>query len=81
MADISIEVNGIKFSNPFVIGSGPTSTNSKISTINCDYLKVVYKGDYCYIQFSDFINNEIIVLIRADYDKKKVTLSLQKLLK
>ena len=29
MADISIEVNGIKFSNPFVIGSGPPSTNSK----------------------------------------------------
>ena len=29
MADISIEVNGIKFSNPFVIGSGPPSPNSK----------------------------------------------------
>jgi len=29
MADISIEVNGIKFPNPFVIGSGPPSTNSK----------------------------------------------------
>ena len=56
-------------------------TNSKISTINCDYLKVVYKGDYCYVQLSDFINNEIIVLIAADYNTKKVTLSLQKLLK
>ncbi|MBT5385957.1 MAG: NAD-dependent dihydropyrimidine dehydrogenase subunit PreA, partial [Candidatus Marinimicrobia bacterium] len=29
MADISIEVNGVKFPNPFVIGSGPPSTNSK----------------------------------------------------
>ncbi|SVA80848.1 uncharacterized protein METZ01_LOCUS133702, partial [marine metagenome] len=29
MADISIEVNGIRFPNPFVIGSGPPSTNSK----------------------------------------------------
>ena len=29
MADLSIEVNGIKFPNPFVIGSGPPSTNSK----------------------------------------------------
>ena len=29
MADISIEVNGIKFPNPFVIGSGPPSTNAK----------------------------------------------------
>ena len=29
MTDISIEVNGIKFPNPFVIGSGPPSTNSK----------------------------------------------------
>ncbi len=27
MADISIEVNGVKFPNPFVIGSGPPSTN------------------------------------------------------
>jgi dihydroorotate dehydrogenase len=29
MADISIEVNGIRFPNPFVIGSGPPSTNAK----------------------------------------------------
>lgn len=27
MADISIEVNGVKFPNPYVIGSGPPSTN------------------------------------------------------
>ena len=27
MADISIEVNGVKFTNPYVIGSGPPSTN------------------------------------------------------
>ena len=55
-------------------------TNSKIRTINCDYLKVIFKGNSCYVQLSDFINNEIIVLIWAD-NKKKVTLSLQKLLK
>lgn len=29
MADLSIEVNGMKFPNPFVIGSGPPGTNYK----------------------------------------------------
>jgi len=29
MADLSIEVNGLKFPNPFVIGSGPPGTNYK----------------------------------------------------
>jgi dihydropyrimidine dehydrogenase (NADP+) len=29
MKDLSIEVNGMKFPNPFVIGSGPPGTNYK----------------------------------------------------
>jgi dihydroorotate dehydrogenase subfamily 1 len=29
MADLSVEVNGMKFPNPFVIGSGPPGTNYK----------------------------------------------------
>ena len=27
MADLSINVNGMQFANPFVIGSGPPGTN------------------------------------------------------
>lgn len=30
MADLSIEVNGMKFPNPFVLGSGPPGTNAKV---------------------------------------------------
>ena len=30
MADLGIEINGIKFPNPFVIGSGPPSTNARV---------------------------------------------------
>ena len=30
MADLSIEVNGIRFPNPFVLGSGPPGTNGKV---------------------------------------------------
>ncbi|MFT7670206.1 MAG: dihydroorotate dehydrogenase subfamily 1 [Planctomycetota bacterium] len=30
MADISIEVNGIRFPNPFVLGSGPPGTNARV---------------------------------------------------
>lgn len=30
MADISVEVNGMKFPNPFVLGSGPPGTNAKV---------------------------------------------------
>lgn len=30
MADISIEVNGIRFPNPFLLGSGPPTTNAKV---------------------------------------------------
>jgi dihydroorotate dehydrogenase subfamily 1 len=30
MADLSIEVNGIKFPNPFVLASGPPGTNAKV---------------------------------------------------
>ncbi len=30
MADLSIEVNGMKFENPFVLGSGPPGTNGKV---------------------------------------------------
>lgn len=30
MADLSIVVNGLRFPNPFVIGSGPPSTNAKV---------------------------------------------------
>ncbi len=30
MADLSIEVNGIKFPNPFLLGSGPPGTNAKV---------------------------------------------------
>ena len=28
--DLSIEVNGIKFENPFLLGSGPPGTNAKV---------------------------------------------------
>ena len=30
MADISVTVNGMKFPNPFVLGSGPPGTNAKV---------------------------------------------------
>jgi dihydroorotate dehydrogenase subfamily 1 len=30
MADLSVEVNGIKFENPFLLGSGPPGTNAKV---------------------------------------------------
>ena len=30
MADLSIEVLGLKYPNPFVLGSGPPGTNSKV---------------------------------------------------
>ncbi len=30
MADLSIEVDGLRFSNPFVIGSGPPGTNANV---------------------------------------------------
>ncbi|MSP90334.1 MAG: NAD-dependent dihydropyrimidine dehydrogenase subunit PreA [Myxococcales bacterium] len=30
MADLSIDVNGMKFENPFVIGSGPPGTNANV---------------------------------------------------
>jgi dihydroorotate dehydrogenase len=30
MADLSILVNGVRFPNPFVIGSGPPSTNARV---------------------------------------------------
>lgn len=30
MADLSIEVNGMKFPNPFVLGSGPPGTNGRV---------------------------------------------------
>lgn len=30
MADLSIEVNGIRFPNPFVLGSGPPGTNARV---------------------------------------------------
>jgi len=30
MADLSIDINGVKFPNPFVIGSGPPSTNARV---------------------------------------------------
>ena len=29
MADLSVTVNGMKFKNPFLIGSGPPGTNYK----------------------------------------------------
>ena len=28
--DLSIEVSGLKFDNPFVIGSGPPGTNARV---------------------------------------------------
>ena len=30
MADLSVTVNGMKFPNPFVLGSGPPGTNAKV---------------------------------------------------
>ena len=30
MTDLSITVNGMKFDNPFVFGSGPPGTNGKV---------------------------------------------------
>ena len=30
MTDLSITVNGMKFENPFVLGSGPPGTNGKV---------------------------------------------------
>ena len=30
MADISVTMNGMKFPNPFVLGSGPPGTNGKV---------------------------------------------------
>ena len=30
MTDLSIEVNGIRFMNPFLLGSGPPGTNGKV---------------------------------------------------
>ena len=45
MADISIEVNGMKFKNPFVIGSGPPGTNYKTiaKSFKCGWGGVVAK--------------------------------------
>ena len=30
MADLSVTVNGLRFPNPFVIGSGPPGTNANV---------------------------------------------------
>jgi len=30
MTDLSIEVNGMRFPNPFVLASGPPGTNGKV---------------------------------------------------
>jgi len=30
VTDLSITVNGMKFENPFVLGSGPPGTNGKV---------------------------------------------------
>ncbi|MFT7626186.1 MAG: dihydroorotate dehydrogenase subfamily 1 [Myxococcota bacterium] len=45
MADISIEVNGMRFANPFVIGSGPPGTNYKTiaKSFKCGWGGVVAK--------------------------------------
>ncbi len=45
MADISVEVNGMHFANPFVIGSGPPGTNYKTiaKSFKCGWGGVVAK--------------------------------------
>ena len=45
MADISVEVNGMRFANPFVIGSGPPGTNYKTiaKSFRCGWGGVVAK--------------------------------------
>jgi dihydroorotate dehydrogenase subfamily 1 len=36
MADLSIEVNGMRFPNPFVLGSGPPGTNARVISKSFD---------------------------------------------
>ena len=35
-ADLSIEVNGMQFENPFILGSGPPGTNGKVISKSFD---------------------------------------------
>ena len=41
MSKLSIEVNGLKFDNPFIIGSGPPSTNARVM---CNAYKAGWGG-------------------------------------
>ena len=41
MSKLSIEVNGLKFDNPFIIGSGPPSTNARVM---CNAFKAGWGG-------------------------------------
>ncbi|TNE48067.1 MAG: NAD-dependent dihydropyrimidine dehydrogenase subunit PreA [Deltaproteobacteria bacterium] len=71
--DLSTEVNGIKFENPFILGSGPPGTNAKvisksfdlgwggmvIKTISLDASKVVNTNPR-YAKLRSHGNNEVI---------------------
>lgn len=71
--DLSTEVNGIKFENPFILGSGPPGTNAKvisksfdlgwggmvIKTISLDASKVVNTNPR-YAKLRSHNNNEVI---------------------
>jgi dihydroorotate dehydrogenase subfamily 1 len=71
--DLSVEVNGIKFENPFILGSGPPGTNAKvisksfdlgwggmvIKTISLDASKVINTNPR-YAKLRSLEGNEVI---------------------